>query len=205
MKLYFAPDTCALSPLIVLNELGLPFALVRVDNKSKRTEDGRDFRTISPKGYVPVLELDDGERLTEGPVISQYLADLQPAARLAPANGTFERVRLQEWLNFISTEIHKTFGPLFNADMPDAAKAIFRDKLQQRYDYVDASLSRRDGLLGAGFSAADAYLFTVTRWLGRVDLDVARWPALAAFMERTRARPAVAAAVASEREVRKAA
>ena len=124
MKLYFSPEACSLSPHIVLRELGLPFTLVKVDNKTKKTADGRDFLAINAKGYVPVLELDDGQRLTEGPAIVQYLADLKPEAQLAPASGTFERVRLQEWLNFITSEIHKTYSPLFNPDKSDRSHVV---------------------------------------------------------------------------------
>jgi glutathione S-transferase len=164
MKLYFAPEACSLSPHIVLEELGLPFTLVKVDTKTKKTAGGRDFLAVNPKGYVPVLELDNGERLTEGPAIVQYLADLKPGAKLAPANGTFERTRLQEWLNFISTEIHKSYSPMFNAALPEAAKAIFKDKLIQRYTFVAATLDKQDYLLGSRFTVADAYLFVVTRW-----------------------------------------
>ena len=134
MKLYYSPGACSLSPHIVAREAGLPLTLVRVDTKNKRTETGDDYRAINPKGYVPLLELDDGRRLTEGPAIVQYLADLVPAARLAPAGGTFERVRLQEWLNFITSEIHKQFSPLFDPAMPEEAKARFRDKLAERRD-----------------------------------------------------------------------
>ena len=205
MKLYFAPNTCALSLLNVLNELGLPFDLVLVDNKTKKTAYGRDFLTLNPNGYVPVLALADGQVLTEGPVITQFLADSKPDARLAPACGTFERVRLQECLNFISTEIHKTFSPMFNPDMPAAAKAIFTHKLEQRFAHVAKTLQQRDYLMGAAFGVADAYLFTVARWARGIDIDLQRWPALARFMARVEARPAVQAALASERQAKIAA
>lgn len=205
MKLYYAPGTCSLSPQIVLLELGLPFVLVRVDHKAHRTADGRDYYLVNPKGYVPALELDDGRRLTEGPAIVQYLADCKPEAGLAPPNGTFERAHLQEWLNFVSTELHKGYGPLFNPDMPDAAKRLFKNKLEQRYDYVARALGKREYLLGAQFGVADAYLFTVTRWARAFDIDVGRWPALAQYMERIGARPAVEKAVRFEAEAKKAA
>jgi glutathione S-transferase len=205
MKLYFAPEACSLSPHIVLEELGLPFTLVKVDTKTKKTADGRDFLAINQKGYVPVLELDNGERLTEGPAIVQYLADLKPGAKLAPANGTFERSRLQEWLNFISTEIHKTYSPMFNAALPDAAKTIFKDKLIQRYAFVAATLDTQDYLLGARFTVADAYLFVVTRWAKRFDIDVDQWPALARFMERVAARASALTALQTESQAKKAA
>jgi glutathione S-transferase len=205
MKLYFAPEACSLSPHIVLEELGLPFTLVKVDTKTKKTADGRDFLAVNPKGYVPVLELDNGERLTEGPAIVQYLADLKPGAKLAPPNGTFERTRLQEWLNFISTEIHKTYSPMFNAALPEAAKSIFRDKLMQRYAFVAATLDKQDYLLGSRFTVADAYLFVVTRWATHFDIDVDRWPALAQFMERVAARASAITALQTESEAKKAA
>jgi len=205
MKLYFAPEACSLSPHIVLEELGLPFTLVKVDTKTKKTAGGRDFLAVNPKGYVPVLELDNGERLTEGPAIVQYLADLKPGAKLAPPNGTFERTRLQEWLNFISTEIHKTYSPMFNAALPEAAKSIFRDKLMQRYAFVAATLDKQDYLLGSRFTVADAYLFVVTRWATHFDIDVDRWPALARFMERVAARASAITALQTESEAKKAA
>jgi glutathione S-transferase len=205
MKLYFAPEACSLSPHIVLEELGLPFTLVKVDTKTKKTAGGRDFLAVNPKGYVPVLELDNGERLTEGPAIVQYLADLKPGAKLAPANGTFERTRLQEWLNFISTEIHKTYSPMFNAALPEAAKAIFKDKLIQRYTFVAATLDKQDYLLGSRFTVADAYLFVVTRWAKHFDIDVDRWPALASFMERVAARASAITALQTELQAKKAA
>jgi glutathione S-transferase len=205
MKLYFSPEACSLSPHIVLNELGLPFATAKVDMKTKKTADGRDFTTINPKGYVPALELDNGEVLSEGPAIVQYLADLKPEKKLAPPNGTIERTRLQEWLNFITSELHKTYSPLFNADMPEAAKAIFKDKLEQRYAFVAKALDKQDYLLGAQFTVADAYLFVVTRWARHFDIDVAQWPALARFMERVGGRVAVKNALNAESAAKKAA
>lgn len=205
MKLYYAPGTCALSPHIVLNELGLQYDLIRVDNKTKKTVDGRDFLAINPKGYVPLLELDDGQLLTEGPVIAQYLADLRPEAQLAPPPGSFERVRLHEWLFFISTEIHKTFSPLFNPALDASTKAIFVDKLAQRFAFVAQALEGRDFLLGGRFTIADAYLYTVARWAKKFDLDFARWPALARFMERVGARASVRAALDGESGEKKAA
>jgi len=205
MKLYFAPEACSLSPHIVLRELGLPFDLVKVDNKTKKTAAGGDFLAVNPNGYVPVLELDNGQRLTEGPAIVQYLADQNPAANLAPPNGTFERSRLQEWLNFISTEIHKSFSPLFNAAMPDAAKAIYTDKIKQRLAFVADALAGKEYLLGAQFSVADAYLFTVTRWAKYFDIDVNQWPALGSYMQRVAAREAVKAALHAESQAKKAA
>lgn len=197
MKLYFAPGVCSLSPHIVAREAGLPLTLVRVDNKNKRTESGDDYRTINPKGYVPLLELDSGVRLTEGPAIVQYLADQAPAAGLAPANGTLERYQLQEWLNFITSEVHKQFSPLFDPSMPDEAKEKFRSKLALRFDWIVAQLQGREFLMGR-FTVADAYLFTVLRWTQFTGPDLARWPALQAYMERIAARPQVQAAMKAE-------
>ncbi|SJZ57935.1 glutathione S-transferase [Enhydrobacter aerosaccus] len=198
MKLYFAPDACSLSPHIVLRELGLPFDLVRVDNKTKKTADGGDFLGVNPKGYVAALQLDDGEVLTEGPAIVQYIADLKPEAGLAPANGTWERVRLQEWLNFIATEIHAGASPLFNAAIPETVKAIFKERLFRRFDTLAATFADRDYLMGERFGVADSYLFTVLRWMDRFAIDLDRWPAIAAFMERVGRRPAVQAALAAD-------
>ena len=205
MKLYFSPGACSLSPHIVLNELGLPFDLVKVDLGKKKTADGIDFTTVNPKGYVPTLLLDSGEVLTEGPAIVQYLADLKPEAGLAPANGTLPRYRLQEWLNFISTEIHKSFSPLFNPNLPEAAREIFLAKLKQRFGELDEVLARRDYLMGEKFSVADAYLFTMLGWTPKFGIDLGEWKHLAAYRERVATRPAVEAALESEREAKKAA
>lgn len=199
MKLYFSPMACSLSPHIALREAGLDVELVRVDLKSHTlVSDGSDFAGINPKGYVPVLELDDGTRLTEGPAIVQYIADLKPAAGLAPQNGTLPRYRLQEWLTFINSEIHKGFGPLFRPTTPDDVKAAARETLAKRLDYVAAQLKDRDYLLGDRFSVADGYLFTVLNWGQWTGVDIARWPALQAFQQRIGSRPAVQAALAAE-------
>jgi glutathione S-transferase len=198
MKLYFAPETCSLSPHIVLRELGLPFELVKVDNKTKRTADGQDFLAINPKGYVAALQLENGEVLTEGPAIVQYLADLRPEAKLAPANGSWQRVRLQESLNFITSEIHAGLSPLFNATLPDGVKTVFKDKLRRRLDQVASTLEQHDYLLGAQFGVADAYLFTVLRWTALFSIDLARWPAIARYMENIGSRATVKAALAAE-------
>ena len=199
MKLYFSPGACSLSPHIVLRELGLPFETVQVDLKTKRTGDGSDFWKINPKGYVPTLQLDDGSILTEGPAIVQYLADRKPDAGLAPANGSFARYRLQEWLNFISTELHKQFSPLFNSASPDSVKAAQLKRLGERFDYLAQTLGQQDWLLAGGYSVADAYLFTVLGWTAHVGPDLAAWPALQAYQQRVQARPAVAATLAAER------
>ena len=197
MKLYFAPMTCSLSPHIVLRELGLPFELIRVNNQTKRTADGRDFLEINPKGYVAALQLDNGEVLTEGPAILQFLADQVPGNTLAPAVGTWERIRLQEHLNFISSEIHGASAPLFSAEIPKAVKAIFRQRLFKRLDYLNVQLGSQDYLMGS-FGVADAYLFTVLTWLPTFNIAIAEWPALASYMKRIGARPSALAAIAAE-------
>jgi glutathione S-transferase len=197
MKLYYAPGTCALSPHIVAREAGLPLTLVRVDNKNKRTDKGEDYRAINPKGYVPLLELDNGVRLTEGPAIVQYLADQAPQAKLVPAAGTFERYRLQEWLNFITSELHKQFSPLFDPSMPDEAKEKFRGKLATRFDWLSEQVADRDYLMDE-FTAADAYLFTVLQWTKYTGPDLARWPVLQRYVQRVAERPQVRAAMQEE-------
>ncbi|MGF6707968.1 glutathione transferase GstA [Pseudomonas frederiksbergensis] len=198
MKLYYAPQACSLAPHIVLCELDLPFELVRVDNSTKQTATGEDFLAINPKGYVAALQLDNGEVLTEGPAILQYLADLRPEANLAPANGTFERVRLQEWLNFVSTEIHGGLGWLFNSQFPDDVKALIKEKLFKRFAVLSKTLERQDYLMAGGFGIADAYLYTVLRWTQGFDIDLSQWPALARFQARVDLRPAVKGALAAQ-------
>ncbi len=198
MKLYYAPGTCSLSPHIVLRELDLPFDLVRVDNRSKRTADGRDFLAINPKGYVAALEIDGGQVLTEGPAISQYLADLRPEAGLAPPAGSWARSQLHEWLNFISAEIHGGFGPLFNRDLPEAARAWWQARLEKRLEHVATALRERQALVQDRYGLADIYLYAVLRWAPQLDVDLARWPALEAFQRRIESRPAVQAALAAE-------
>lgn len=198
LKLYYAPWTCSLSPHIVLRELGLPFELVKVDNATKRTSDGRDFRTISRTGYVAALELDDGQVLGEGPAIVQYLADLRPDSGLAPPPASWQRVRLQEWLNFVTSEIHAGSAPLFNAALSDEAKAIFRQKLFKRFDLLQETLATQEFLMESGFSVVDAYLFTVLGWCRFFAIDLAAWPALEAYVRRINARPAVQAALRAE-------
>ncbi|MHB8309422.1 MAG: glutathione transferase GstA [Metallibacterium sp.] len=204
MKLYFSPGACSLSPHIVLHELGLSFEPVQVDLSSKKTKDGSDFRKINPKGYVPALQLDDGAILTEGPAIVQYLADQKPAAGLAPANGTFARYRLQEWLNFISTELHKQFSPLFNPASSDALKQAQQERLAERFRQIVAAMGTAPYLMGDQFTVADAYLYTVLTWAGFLGVDLTPFPALQAFMKRVEARPAVRATLAAERAAKKA-
>jgi glutathione S-transferase len=198
VKLYFAPGACSLSPHIVLRELALPFELVRVNNKTKKTADGSDFLDVNPKGYVAALRLNDGQVLTEGPAIVQYLADQKPEARLAPPNGTLERVRLQEWLNFIGTELHGRCSPLFNPAIPEEVKTILKETLLKRLKLIAATLDKQDYLLGAQFTVADAYLFTVMRWTKVFAIDLNTWPSIASYMQRVGARPAVVAALDAE-------
>lgn len=199
MKLYIAPGTCSLSPHIALREAGIAVELVRVDiKKHVLVADGSDFALINPKGYVPVLELDNGVRLSEGPAIVQYIADLKPESGLAPKNGTLERYQLQEWLGFINSEIHKGFSPLFNPATPAEYKAIVLKNLAKRLDYVAAHLATNDFLMGKQFTVADGYLFTVLGWGQWVGIDIKEYPALAAFHARVAARPAVQAALAAE-------
>ena len=198
MKLYFSPGACSLSPHIVLHEAGLAHTVEKVDLRSKLTASGQDFRGINGKGYVPALEIDGGAILTEGPAIVQYLADQAPAKQLAPAHGTIERYQMMSWLNFIGTEIHKNYSPLFNPAASDELKTIARGNLTQRYAYVETMLEGRDYLAGERFSVADIYLFVVTNWAGRVKLDLSACPNLQAFQQRIAARPAVQAAMRAE-------
>jgi glutathione S-transferase len=199
MKLYYAPGACSLSPHIVLHEAGLPFETVRTDTKTKTLPDGGDFRSVNPLGYVPLLELDDGTRLTEGPAIVQYIADRVPDRKLAPPAGTLERTRLHSWLNFISSEVHKSFSPLFNPAIPEDVKVFFRGRLGDRFSHVEKHLAAgNDYLLGKEFSVADAYLFTVSNWASRVGVDLAPYPNLLAYRKRVGARPAVQAAMQAE-------
>ncbi|HEX5538610.1 MAG TPA: glutathione transferase GstA [Methylophilaceae bacterium] len=198
MKLYYAPGACSQSPHIVLREAGADFTLEKVDLKSKTTEHGENYLTVNPKGYVPALEIAPGQVLTEGPAIVQYVADKYPSAKLAPAPGTLERYHLQSWLNFITSEIHKTFSPLFNPAFSDEVKAKFREQLGKRFAYLQTHLSQQDYLLPSGFSVADAYLFVTSGWSGHVGIDLQQWPALAAYRQRIAQRPAVQAALAAE-------
>ncbi len=198
MKLYYSPGACSLSPHIIACEAGLPIDLVKVDLGSKRTEPGEDFLELNPNGYVPVLTLDDGNRLTEGPAIVQYLADLAPDKKLAPPAGTFERYQLQQWLNFISTEIHKSFSPLFKPDAPEAAKQFAISNLMSRLETTARHLSVHPYLLGQNFSVADAYLFVTLGWGQHVNVDIAQWPALSGYRDKISQRPAVQKAMKEE-------
>ena len=198
MKLYFAPGACSLSPHIILRETGMNFDLEQVNNQEKKTKSGTDYWTINAKGQVPVLELDNGERITEGPVIVQYLADQKPSAGLVPAAGTIERYRVQEWLNFVTSELHKSLGPIFRPTTPDAYKTISRENLGKRFDWLNKHFAGKQYLMGDKFTVADAYLFTVLRWLPRAGMDVATWPNLKAYVERVAARPKVQEALKAE-------
>lgn len=198
MKLYYSPGACSLSPHIVLHETGLAHTSVLASTKSHKLQDGTDYYEINPLGYVPMLELDDGTRLREGPAIVQYIADLAPHKNLAPANGTMPRYRLQEWLTFIGTELHKGFSPLFNPATPEEYKTIARDRLLSRVQYVDKQLEGREWLMGEHFSVADGYLFTVCNWGKVVGVDLSGFAHLQAYLARVAARPAVQAAMKAE-------
>jgi glutathione S-transferase len=198
MKLYFSPGACSLHPDIALREAGLPFELVRVDTRAHKTHDGKDYYAVNPKGSVPALELDDGSILTEGAVIDQYIADLKPEAKLAPPAGTMERYRLQEWLNFIASEVHKSFAPLFGGGS-DELKQQARDRIGKRFDLLAKELASRPYLMGEGFSVADGYLYNMLRWTTFTGINLTKWPALEAFFARVEARPTVQAALAAEK------
>lgn len=198
MKLYYSPSACSLSPQIVLQEAGLAYEPVLASTKTHQLKDGTDFYTISPLGYVPVLELDNGTRLFEGPAIVQYIADQVPDKKLAPPNGSFERYQLQSWLNFIGTEVHKNFGPLFRPTTPENYKPIAQAAVTQRLQWLDTQLAGKSYLMGEQFSVADAYLFTVLRWGGFVGLDLSALVHLQAFRQRMEQRPAVQAALQIE-------
>jgi glutathione S-transferase len=197
MKLYFSPGACSLHPHIALREAGLAADLVRVDLRAHKTQDGHDFYAINPKGYVPVLQLDDGSLLTEGAVIDQYIADRKPEAKLAPPAGTIERYHLQEWLNFIASEVHKAFGPLFGSD--EAAKDAARSRVGKRFELVAKALESRPYLMGDTFTVADGYLYNMLRWTTFTGIDMGQWPALKAFYARVDERPSVKAALAAEK------
>jgi len=198
MKLYIKPGACSLSPHIVTREAGLPVEVVGADTKSPQ------FKQLNPKGYVPVLQLDDGQTLTEGVAIVQYLADHKPEAQLAPKNGTLERYRLQEWLNYIATELHKGFSPLFRKP-PAEFKQVLIDGLTQKLAFLDARLQENQFLMGERFTIADAYLFTILTWAPGQGLELSRWPALKAYFDRIGARPAVRSALEAEQKLRGAA
>ena len=205
MKLYFSPGACSLSPNIVAREAGIPLELVKVDTGTKKIQVEGDFFAVNPKGYVPALQLDDGYVLTEGPAIVQYLADRKPESGLVPPAGTIERYRMQEMLGYINSEIHKTYSPLFNPATPAATVDERKAYLKKRYKLLDERLAGREFLFGDKFTAADAYLFTVTNWAGYVKLDLSEYANLAAFQKRVSARPAVQEAMRAEKQEKQAA
>jgi glutathione S-transferase len=198
MKLYFSPAACSLAPHIVLRELGATFDAEKVDLGTKKTASGGDFTAVSPLGYVPAMTLDNGQTLTEASVIVQYLADQKPDAGLAPKNGTMERVRLQEWLNFISAELHKGIGQLFNPKMPDEYKAVVKDKLQSRFAHLEKHFAKQPYLLGANYSVADAYAFTILNWTNFTKVPLDAYPNVQAYMGRVASRPKVQEALKAE-------
>jgi glutathione S-transferase len=197
MKLYYSPGACSLSPHITAREAGIAIELDKVDTE-KKTSTRRDFLAINPKGYVPALELDDGQVLTEGPAIAQYLADLRPATKLAPACGTMERYRLQETLGYINSEIHKTYSPIFNPKISPEARQEREAYLKKRYAIIEKSLAGKQHLVGDHFTVADAYLFTVTNWSNRLKVDLSDFPNVMAFQKRVATRPAVQEAMKIE-------
>jgi glutathione S-transferase len=198
MKLYYSPGACSLSPHIALQEAGLPHELVKVDLRAKTLSTGEDFAKINPKGQVPALLLDNGELLTEGAVIVQMIADKAADKKLAPANGTAERYRLQEWLNFIAAEVHKNFSPLFSPVLAEDAKDFFRSRVTGKLGYIDGQLAGHDYLMGGQFTVADAYLYTMLRWADRMKIDISAMPNLSAYKARIAARPKVQAALEAE-------
>jgi glutathione S-transferase len=198
MKLYYFTGACSLASNIALREAGLKFELVKVDRRTRKAADGLDFKEVNPKGYVPALTLDNGEVLTENVAVMQYIADRNPAAKLAPPAGSLERYRLVEWLAFISSEIHKNFTPMFRDDAPEEAKQYARKVLTVRLDYLNRTIGSRPFLMGEPFTVADAYLFTVLSWARHLNIDLGQWPQLPHYVERVGARPQVIEAVKAE-------
>jgi glutathione S-transferase len=198
MKLYYSPGACSLSPHIALLEAGLPYELVKVDLRAKKLENGDDYLKVNPKGQVPALALDSGETVTEGPVIVQMIADQTSAKGLAPKRDSAERYKLLEWLNFITSELHKNFSPLFQPVFNDEVKGFFKDRLMGKFKYVDSQLAGRDYLLGKEFSVADGYLFTMLCWADRMQFDLSGLPHLVAYKARVAARPKVQEALTKE-------
>ncbi len=205
MQLYFSPGACSLASHIALREAGLSVDLKRVDLRAKKFEDGSDYLAVNSKGAVPALRLDDGQVLTEGPVILQYIADLKPESNLAPKNGTLERYRLQEWLNYITSEVHKSFTPLFNPANDPAVKQYALTNLSNRFEWIDRQLAGKKYLTGEAFTVADAYLFAVVSWTNGLGIDLKPWPALKEYLVRVAARPKVLEAMEVEGLLKKAA
>lgn len=198
MKLYYSPGACSLSPHIALLEAGLPHDLVKVDLRAKKLENGDDYLKVNPKGQVPALALDSGELITEGPVIVQMIADQAAGKNLAPAHGSSERYKLLEWLNFITAELHKNFGPMFSPVLADEAKAFFKDRVMAKFKYIDSQMAGRDYLMGSHFTVADGYLFTMLSWAERMKFDLSAMPNLLAYKARVAARPKVQEALTRE-------
>ena len=198
MKLYYSPGACSLSPHIALLEAGLPYDLVKVDLRAKKLENGDDYLKVNPKGQVPALGMDNGELLTEGPVIVQMIADKAAGKNLAPSRDSAERYKLLEWLNFITTELHKSFGPMFSPVLADDAKAFFKDRVMGKFKYVDSQLAGRDYLMGSQFTVADGYLFTMLSWADGMKFDLSGMPNLLAYKARVGARPKVQEAMTKE-------
>lgn len=199
MKLFYAPGSSSLFPHIVLHEAGVPFEAARIDEHTKAISGGGDFRDVNPLGYVPALVLGDGTLLTEGAAIVQYIADLVPARKLAPPNGTIERVKLQAWLNFFASEMHKGgFSPLFYKGIPEPGRDVFRARLRNRFAHLDGHLSRNEYLMGSDFSIADAHFFVVSAWAPWVNFDLSPYRAVLAYRERVGSRPPVIAALEAE-------
>jgi glutathione S-transferase len=198
MKLYYSPGACSLSPHIALSEAGLPYELVKVDLRAKKLENGDDFWKVNPKGQVPALALDNGELITEGPVIVQMIADKVPAKNLAPNRDSAERYKLLEWLTYINGELHKNIGPLFNPMLADEAKAIFKDRAMGKFKYVDSQLAGRDYLMGKQFTVADGYLYVMLRWADGMKFDLSGLNNLLAYKDRIAARPKVQEALVKE-------
>jgi glutathione S-transferase len=202
MKLYYFSGACSLASNIALREAGLPFELVKVDRRTRKAADGLDYNEVNPKGYVPALTLDNGEALTENVAVLQYIADRNPASKLAPPAGTMERYRLVEWLAFISSEIHKNFSPLFREDAPEETKQYVRKVLGNRLEYLNRAIGDRPFLMGEQFTVADAYLFTVLGWSRHLDFDLGKWPQLQRYVERVGTRPQVIEALKAEKLVK---
>jgi glutathione S-transferase len=198
MKLYIWPGACSLSPHIVAREAGIDLEIKQLDRGERKTADGVVLSNINGKNQVPVLELDDGEMLTEGPIIAQYLADRKPGSELLPAAGSMERYRVQEWQNYLTSEVHKTYAPMFRPNTPDDFKGTLREFLGQRYDWINQKLAGKKYLTGDKFTVADAYLFTMLRWAPRVGVDLAKWPNIVAYVDRINARPKVQEALKAE-------
>jgi glutathione S-transferase len=198
MKLYYSPGACSLSPHIALLEAGLPYDLVKVDLRAKKLENGDDFWKVNPKGQVPALALDNGELVTEGPVIVQMIADKAADKHLAPPRDSAERYKLQEWLTYINSELHKNIGPMFSPVLSDDAKAFFKDRAMGKFKYLDGQLAGHDYLMGKQFTVADGYLFTMLSWAERMKFDMSALPTLLAYQARVAARPKVREALVKE-------